>query len=72
MNADKMTDEQILEVGLKALTDSLGPVGMVRFIHQFNSGEGDYTKERHKWLGQSTVRNLAGEINKKVFGKRGK
>ena len=72
MNADKMTDEQILEVGLKALTDSLGPVGMVRFIHQFNSGEGDYTKERHKWLGQSTVRNFANEINQKVFGKRGK
>ena len=30
-----MTDEQILELGFKALVDKLGPVGMVRFIHQF-------------------------------------
>ena len=41
-----MTDEQILELGFKALVDKLGPVGMVRFIHQFQAGTGDYTKER--------------------------
>ena len=39
-----MTDEQILELGFKALLDKLGPVGMVRFIHQFQAGEGDTPK----------------------------
>jgi hypothetical protein len=37
-------------MGIEALTEKLGPVGMVEFIRQFDSGYGDYTKERHEWL----------------------
>ena len=40
----------IRKMGIKALTEKLGPVGMVEFIRQFDSGYGDYTKERHEWL----------------------
>lgn len=40
----------IRRMGIAALTEKLGPVGMVEFIRQFDSGYGDYTKERHKWL----------------------
>ena len=54
-----MTDEQILEIGFKALVDKLGPVGMVRFIHQFQTGTGDYTQERQQWVGMSDVETLA-------------
>ena len=43
-----MTLEEIREAGLKALLRELGPVGMVRFLQQFETGSGDYTKERHK------------------------
>ena len=57
-----MTDEQILELGFKALVDKLGPVGMVRFIHQFQAGTGDYTKERQQWVGTSDVETLAKQI----------
>ena len=57
-----MTDEQILEIGFKALVDKLGPVGMVRFIHQFQDGEGDYTQERQQWVGRSDVETLAKQI----------
>ena len=57
-----MTDEQILELGFKALVDKLGPVGMVRFIHQFQAGEGDYTEERQQWVGMSDVETLAKQI----------
>ena len=57
-----MTDEQILELGFKALVDKLGPAGMVRFIHQFRAGEGDYTKERQQWVGMSDVETLAKQI----------
>ena len=57
-----MTDEQILELGFKALIDKLGPDGMVRFIHHFRAGTGDYTKERQQWVGTSDVETLAKQI----------
>lgn len=62
MDALTMTDEQILELGFKALVDKLGPDGMVRFIHQFQAGTGDYTKERQQWVGTSDVETLAKQI----------
>ena len=37
---------EIRTVGMQALRDALGPVGMVRFIQQFDWGYGDYTKEK--------------------------
>ena len=57
-----MTDDQILELGFKALIDKLGPDVMVRFIHQFEAGRGDYTKERQQWVGMSDVETLAKQI----------
>ncbi len=62
MDALLMTDKQILELGFKALVDKLGPVGMVRFIHQFQTGTGDYTEERQQWVGMSDVESLAKQI----------
>lgn len=32
--------------GIQALKDALGPVGMVRFLQQYDLGYGDYTKEK--------------------------
>jgi hypothetical protein len=40
----------IRRMGIEALVEKLGPVGMVEFVRQFDSGYGDYTKERHEWL----------------------
>ncbi len=40
----------IRRMGIEALTEKLGPVGMVEFIRQFDSGYGDYTKERQELL----------------------
>ena len=57
-----MTDKRILERDFKALVDKLGPVGMVRFIHQFQAGTGDYTEERQQWVGMSDVETLAKQI----------
>lgn len=45
-----MTQEQIRHNGLEALSRELGPVGMVRFLQQFETGSGDYSKDRHRWL----------------------
>ncbi|MDR1290182.1 MAG: hypothetical protein LBK06_03175 [Planctomycetaceae bacterium] len=39
---------EIRKTGLKALREALGPVGMVRFIQQYENGYGDYTKEKYQ------------------------
>jgi len=39
---------EIRKIGLQALQDALGPVGMVRFIQQYDNGYGDYTKEKYE------------------------
>jgi hypothetical protein len=64
MNPAEMTLEQIRLTGLKALSRDLGPVGLVRFLQQFETGHGDYTAERHRWLGEPTVQYLAQEIER--------
>ena len=37
---------EIRNVGIKALQEALGPVGMVKFMQQFDMGYGDYMKEK--------------------------
>lgn len=45
---------EIRQQGYKALIDSLGVVGMLRFIQQFEAGYGDYTIEKYQ-LDQPTL-----------------
>ncbi len=59
MGGNTMTFEEIRLVGLEALARELGPVGMVRFLQQFETGYGDYSAERQQWLGTENVRMLA-------------
>lgn len=47
--------------GIQALVESLRPVGFARFIQQFETGDGDYTKE--KYLGQEPSMD---EINREL------
>lgn len=50
MKSREMTPVEIRSRGLKALAEALGPVGMVRFLQQLDTGSGDYTREREQWL----------------------
>jgi hypothetical protein len=61
---DVMTLEEIREAGLKALLRELGPVGMVRFLQQFETGKGDYSVERHQWLDKFDIDKIVEEITK--------
>ena len=45
----------IRQKGIEALTDALGPLGMIKFIQQFGGGRGDYTKERKELLAGITM-----------------
>jgi len=44
---------------MEALSRELGVVGMIRFMQQFEMGRGDYSKDRHEWLDQYTVDDIA-------------
>lgn len=46
LNVNLNNPLEIRMVGMQALKDALGPVGMVRFIQQYDMGYGDYTKEK--------------------------
>jgi hypothetical protein len=38
---------------------------MVRFLHFFETGEGDYSRERAKWLDETKIRDIVKEIKKR-------
>jgi hypothetical protein len=52
------TLEQIRIEGFEALVKNLGPVDAVRFMQQFTTGYGDYSKERHEWLDNKSFEEL--------------
>ena len=54
-----MTMREIRAAGLAAMAQSLGVTGMVRCLQQYDSGEGDYTKERKQGEGKTIEAILA-------------
>jgi hypothetical protein len=53
-----MTPEQIRQAGLKALRERLGRAGMIRFLQQFEPGDGDYARERRQWVDRMKLDDL--------------
>jgi hypothetical protein len=53
---------QIWQMGLEALLERLGPVGMIHFLQQFETGHGDYTAERESWLAETDLDALVVQI----------
>jgi hypothetical protein len=62
MNVKRMTLNEIRCIGLEALSRELGPVGLIRFLQQSETGRGDYTRERHAWLDQIEIEDIDQEI----------
>ena len=65
MNAQTMSLEQIRIAGMEALARELGIVGMVRFLQQFETGHGDYSKDRHQWLDDQDLDTIVKRIQEK-------
>ena len=65
MNTREMTLEQIRQTGLAVLMRELGPVGMIRFLQQFETGHGDYSKDRHQCLQGRKVHDIAKDIRQR-------
>jgi hypothetical protein len=62
MKADTLNPAELRAAGYKALADALGPLGMARFLRQFERGNGDYTRERHQWLRDQSVQSVTRRI----------
>ncbi len=58
----RTTLAEIREQGIEALVNALGPIGMARFLQQFEMGGGDYTRDRETWLKDLTVQDVVTEI----------
>ena len=59
-----MTANQIHELGMEALLNKLGPVGTIRFLHQYETGRGNYSIDRQQWLTVPDVETLANQIQR--------
>lgn len=65
MSIQTLNPSTIRKLGLEALAKELGPIGMVRFLQQFESGLGDYTREREQWLKGTDVKGVVEEIKER-------
>jgi hypothetical protein len=52
------TLDEIRRHGLEALRRKLGRTGLVRFMQQFTTGEGDYTRLRQEWVDRLSLDEL--------------
>jgi hypothetical protein len=66
------TPAELRRAGIDALVKALGPVGMARFLQQFDPGHGDYTADRDRTLGNPTVDELMDELEHQRQGSPGK
>ncbi|MEW6558523.1 MAG: hypothetical protein AB1349_14435 [Elusimicrobiota bacterium] len=57
-----MVNEEIRMEGWNALIKRLGMAGATRFLLEYQSGKGNYTKERKRIFQNKTVRQIAKEI----------
>ena len=56
------TLEQIRTEGLEALRQRLGRADMIRFLQQFETGQGDYSSERHQWVDSTALDDIRREL----------
>ncbi|GAB4209514.1 MAG: hypothetical protein Fur006_69320 [Coleofasciculaceae cyanobacterium] len=57
-----MTPVELNQKGFAALIAALGYADAIRFIRQFNSGTGDYTRDRHRWLDELSLEDVWAEL----------
>lgn len=65
MSSRVLTPAIIRKLGIEAIAKELGPVGMIRFFQQYETGYGDYTKERETILQDKTVKEIVKEIKRR-------
>jgi len=56
---------EITHDAFRALSHEIGIVNTIRFINQFTTGHGDYTKERKEFFADMTLDEILSSIKRK-------
>ena len=64
MKTETLSLYEIRTIGFEALIRELGPAGAIRFIQQYETGQGNYTRDRKKLLPKKSVHEIGREIIK--------
>jgi hypothetical protein len=62
---------EVTHQALDVLNQELGVVDTIRFLSQFNSGQGDYTKEREQLFAGVTLDDIFADIESERQSKAG-
>ena len=62
MNMQARPISEITRRATHILFREMGVVDTIRFLNQFSIGQGDYTKEREKWLGGISLDEAIAQI----------
>ena len=62
--AETRTLRDIRVAGIQALVQHLGVVGAIRFLQYEDKGYGDYSRDRHQWLGNPDLNQIAENVKK--------
>ena len=65
MTIDAANLYQVRHTGIHILNRELGPAAMIRFMQQYESGYGDYSKERHERNDKVSVADIAAQIKER-------
>jgi len=52
------TLDDVRREGLEALRERLGQADMIRFLQQFETGHGDYARERRDWVDRTSLEDI--------------
>ena len=59
-----LTLPELKRRGFEVLVRELGAANALRFLHLYSPGQGDYTRERDRWLTGLTVEQVEEEIRR--------
>lgn len=65
MSSRTLSMPEIRKAGMEALLERLGPEGTLRFLQQYNPGQGDYTTERHTWLDRISLEEIEESLRRR-------
>jgi hypothetical protein len=65
IHLEKMTDADFERHALAILKRELGLDGLARFLRIYRSGDGDYSRDRHRWLEGATIQEIMAEIERR-------
>ncbi len=62
-----LSSPEIRKQGLNVLMSQLGIARTLKFMMEYNQGEGDYTKERKEMFQKLTVKDIVDDMKKEKF-----